>query len=171
MDVSVKRRLRLRPVTWSDKSLLEHWDSQPQVIAANPNERWNWQADLGHPTDWCRQYIAEHDGHPIGFVQIIDPAREESGFWGEAVPGLRAIDIWIGEPDQLGKGYGTTMMQLALAHCFAVAEVNAVLVDPLADNRRAHRFYERLGFHFLEQRRMGGDICWIYRLERHEWLG
>jgi aminoglycoside 6'-N-acetyltransferase len=35
----------------------------------------------------------------IGFVQIIDPAREESHYWGDAPGGLRAIDIWIGEAD------------------------------------------------------------------------
>ena len=62
--------------------------------------------------------IAELDGRPIGFVQIIDPAREESHYWGDAPGGLRAIDIWVGEADDLGKGYGTEIMKLALVRCF-----------------------------------------------------
>jgi aminoglycoside 6'-N-acetyltransferase len=38
------------------------------------------------------------------------------------------------------------MMELAFESCYADPAVTAILVDPLASNRRAHRFYERLGF-------------------------
>jgi aminoglycoside 6'-N-acetyltransferase len=102
----------------------------------------------------------------VGFVQIIDPAREESHYWGSVPGNLRAIDVWIGAEVDLGKGYGTEMMQLALARCFADPAVSAVLVDPLAVNRRAQRYYERVGFRFLERRRFGADDCCVYRLER-----
>ncbi|MCC5881944.1 MAG: acetyltransferase [Halomonas sp.] len=170
MEVSVKRRLRLRPATPEDRTLLERWDAEPHVIAANPNDKWEWQAELAHPVDWRQQFIAEREGLPIGFIQILNPARDDSGYWGEVSEDLRAIDIWIGEPDELGKGYGTTMMQLALAHCFSDPSVSAVVIDPLAENRRAQRFYERLGFRFVEQRQFGDDICCVYRLERPDWL-
>lgn len=110
--------------------------------------------------------IAEADGRPIGFVQIIDPAREDSRYWGDVAPDLRAIDLWIGEAAELGKGYGTQMMLLALDRCFTDPAVSAVLVDPLAANTRAHRFYERLGFRFVERRRFGRDDCFVYRLGR-----
>jgi RimJ/RimL family protein N-acetyltransferase len=73
-------------------------------------------------------------GRPIGFVQIIDPAREESHYWGDCEPNLRAIDIWIGEADCLNKGYGTQMMRLAIERCFADPSVTAILIDPLASN-------------------------------------
>ena len=33
------------------------------------------------------------------------------------------------------------MMRLALEHCFADARVTAIIIDPLASNVRAHRFY------------------------------
>jgi aminoglycoside 6'-N-acetyltransferase len=99
--------MNLRPVTTADLALLRHWDEQPHVIAAAPNDDWGWEIELNRSPDWREQLIAELDGRPIGFVQIIDPAREESHYWGEAPGGLRAIDIWIGEADELGKGYGT----------------------------------------------------------------
>ena len=54
-------------------------------------------------------------------------------------------------------------MQLALKRCFADPLVTAVLVEPLASNTHAHRFYERLGFQFVEQRRFGNDECFVYR--------
>jgi hypothetical protein len=44
--------------------------------------------------------------------------------------------------------------------------VTAILIDPLASNVRAHRFYERLGFRFVERRRFGDDDCVVYVLDR-----
>jgi aminoglycoside 6'-N-acetyltransferase len=158
--------MKLRPATPDDAALLRRWDEQPHVLASDPNDDWDWENELARAPDWREQLMAELDGRPVGFVQIIDPAREESRYWGEAEPDLRAIDIWIGAADDLGRGYGTTMMRLALARCFADPAVRAVLVDPLASNVRSHRFYERLGFRFVERRRFGEDDCFVYRLDR-----
>jgi aminoglycoside 6'-N-acetyltransferase len=108
-------------------------------------------------------------GRPIGCLQIIDPAEEESHYWGEVSANLRAIDIWIGEKDDLRKGYGTIMMTLALRHCFKNKAVTAVLTDPLATNKGAILFYESLGFQFVEPRTFGNSECLIYRLNRQEW--
>jgi aminoglycoside 6'-N-acetyltransferase len=161
--------MNLRPATAADLALLRHWDEQPHVIAASPNDDWGWEVELNRSPDWREQLIAELDGRPVGFVQIIDPAREESRYWGDVPPGLRAIDIWIGEADDLGKGYGTKIMKLVLGRCFSDPSVTAVLIDPLANNVRAHRFYERLGFHFVERRRFGDDDCLVYRFNRSDW--
>ncbi|CAA9572700.1 Acetyltransferase, GNAT family [uncultured Synechococcales cyanobacterium] len=161
--------LHLGSATAADLALLRHWDEQPHVITSDPNDDWNWEVELDRTPDWREQLIAEIDARPIGFVQIIDPAREESHYWGNVPADLRAIDIWIGEETDLGKGYGTQMMQLALARCFADPAVMAVLIDPLASNTRAHRFYERLGFQFVEHRRFGKDNCCVYRLNRADW--
>lgn len=162
--------MHLRTATPADLALLQHWDQQAHVIASDPNDDWHWETELDRTPDWREQWIAELEGRPIGFVQMIDPAREESHYWGEIAPNLRAIDIWIGEATDLGKGYGTKMMQLALARCFADLAVQAVLIDPLASNTRAHRFYERLGFKFVEPRQFGDDQCWVYRLDRADRL-
>lgn len=158
--------VRLRPATPADVPLLRRWDEQPHVIASDPNDDWRWEGELGVPRDWREQWVAEVDGRPVGYMEIIDPAREDSRYWGDVPAGLRAIDLWIGEPGDLGRGYGTQMMRLGLARCFAAPEVDAVLVDPLAGNVRAHRFYERFGFRFVEQRRFGEDECRVYRLDR-----
>lgn len=161
-----KPSMNLRPATLNDTPLLRYWDEQPHVIASDPNDDWQWEIELRRPPDWREQLIAEIAGRPVGFIQIIDPAREESRYWGDVSENLRAVDIWIGEATDLGKGYGTRMMELALARCLADPSVTAVLVDPLADNRRAHRFYERLGFRFVERRHFGSDDCFVFRLDR-----
>ena len=161
--------LRLRPGTLADAPLLRHWDEQPHVVESDPNDDWNWETELAEEHPWREQLIAELDGRPIGFMQIIDPALEETHCWGDVPRNLRALDIWIGEATDLGKGYGTQMMHLALARCFADRAVTAVLIDPLVSNTRAHVFYERLGFRVLERRMFGADDGLVMRLKRADY--
>lgn len=161
--------IKLRPANINDLMLLQHWDKQPHVLESGV-EDWEWETELGENPEWREQLIAELDGRQIGFMQIIDPFLEESHYWGaDVAPNLRAIDIWIGEAEDLGKGYGTIMMRLALEKCFAPSEITAVIIDPLASNTDAHRFYERLGFKFVERRQFGEDDCFVYSLERKDW--
>ncbi len=162
----------LRPATVDDVPLLTHWDQQPHVIAAtgdDPGADWSAEIAEAEGDDVVQHLIAEEAGRPIGVVQIIDPARERTHYWGECEPDLRAIDIWIGEAADLGRGHGTTMMRLALDRCFAPGEVRAVVIDPLASNTGARRFYARLGFAEVGPRRFGTDDCVVYRLDRSTW--
>lgn len=158
--------MKLRPATLADVPLLRRWDEAPHVIESDPNDDWQWETELDKDVPWREQLVAEADGRAIGFVQIIDPALEESHYWGDVPAGLRAIDIWIGEPDALGKGHGTQMMREAIARCFADPDVTAIIIDPLASNTGAIRFYERFGFTPVERRWFGEDDCLVMRLER-----
>lgn len=159
----------LRPATMDDLAVLQRWDEEPHVVESDPNDEWGWEQELAKNPAWRDQLMAELDGRPIGFIQIIDPALEDSHYWGDCADNLRAIDIWIGDASDLGRGFGTVMMRLALARCFAAANVEAVLIDPLSSNTRALRFYERLGFRFVEHRQFGLDHCAVYRFDRADW--
>lgn len=161
--------MKLREANIKDLDLLNQWDTNQHVIDSDPNDDWNWETELNRNPEWREQLMAEVDGRPIGFIQIIDPALEETKYWGECENDLRAIDIWIGDESDLGRGYGTTMMNLALERCFKDPKVKAVIIDPLYDNSRARVFYERLGFRFVEKRQFGLDECAVYRLDRHSW--
>ncbi|MCC5871742.1 MAG: acetyltransferase [Gammaproteobacteria bacterium] len=161
--------IALRPAGPDDLALLRHWDQQPHVIESDPDSDWGWETELARSPPWREQLIAEIDGRPLGFVQIIDPVQEESHYWGDVPAGLRAIDIWIGEATDLGRGYGSVMMRLAIERCFAAGDVEGILIDPLASNVRAHAFYRRFGFRFIERRWFGGDDCFVFRLDRSEY--
>jgi aminoglycoside 6'-N-acetyltransferase len=162
--------MRLRLATPVDAPLLRYWDTKPHVIAARGDDSFiDWNAELARKSEFDEWVIAEVDGRPIGVMQICDAAHEETHYWGDVEEGLGAIDIWIGEEADLGRGHGTTMMRLAIQRCFDQPAMKAVVIDPLASNTRAHRFYERLGFQFVERRTFGDDDCLVLRLDRAMW--
>jgi aminoglycoside 6'-N-acetyltransferase len=158
--------ITLRLATIHDLPTILYWDEQPHVLESDPDDDWHWETELKRFPAWREQLIAEKDGEPMGFVQIIDPHHEETHYWGNIEPNKRAIDIWIGEAQNLNKGYGTIMMQLAIERCFSQPEVTGILIDPLKTNIKAHRFYERLGFEFVEERVFNKDVCCVYELRR-----
>ena len=162
----------LRPARMDDIPALTRWDAMPHVVSATGDDDViDWAADIAADPPWREILLAENDGRALGVVQIIDPHVEDTHYWGEVPPNLRAIDIWIGEADDLGRGYGTQMMRLALDRCFSPPEVTAVLIDPLESNVAARRFYERMGFVAVGPRVFGTDHCMVYRLDRDAWGG
>lgn len=162
--------IALRTATIADLPLLSSWDEKPHVVESDPNDDWQWETELGRSVPWREQLIAELDGVPIGFVQILDPAEEETHYCGRVPANLRAIDIWIGEEAYLSKGHGTEIMKLAIDRCFRPPSVTAILIDPLVSNTRSHRFYQRLGFAPIERRSFGEDDCLVHLLDRAVWM-
>jgi len=61
------------------------------------------------------------------------------------------------------------MMHLAMERCFKNTTVKSILIDPLESNLDAIRFYERLGFQFVEKRAFGKSNCLVYEITRNNW--
>ncbi len=168
----MKPEITFRTATFDDLELLKYWDSQPHVIAAGIDEDWGWEEDLALESSHYRNLIAILRDKPIGVVQIIDPYLEETNYWGKDVASnLRAIDIWIGEAENLNKGYGTRMMELVFEYCFSDPKVEAIIIDPLVSNSAAIRFYKRLGFEFVEYRTFDRHECMVLRYNRSRYEG
>ena len=158
--------ITLRAATINDLQLLRYWDTKKHVIACDPDTDWDWEKELKRCPKWREQLIAELNDEPIGFIQIIDPDKEETHYWGDIGPFKKAMDIWIGEEYNLNKGYGTIIMKLAIQRCLSNPAIDGILIDPLKSNRKAHRFYERLGFEFVEERVFDAIPCYIFELTR-----
>jgi len=162
------KRLSYKLADLSDLDTLRYWDTLPHVIAASDDD-WGWEITLLERPIWREQWMVLLDEDPLGFIQIIDPAEEKTHYWGAIGPNYRAIDIWIGPPEFLGQGYGTQMMRWALDRCFADPNVHTVLIDPLATNVKAQRFYKKIGFLFFENRIFDGDDCCVFQLTRNQY--
>jgi aminoglycoside 6'-N-acetyltransferase len=87
-------KIALLPSTLSDLSLLRMWDAKAHVIAATgPRGGLEWETELPRAVAWRELLITEQDGHAVAVLQIIDPALEETHYWGDVGPDLRAIDM------------------------------------------------------------------------------
>ncbi len=159
----------LRRAQLSDVPTLERWDQAEHVRAVSGDDGpWDWPNEIAVP--WQEVWICEVGTRPIGVVIVLDASAEPSNYWGREserpCPGTYAIDIWIGEIDALGCGYGTIMMKHAIARAFDAHDAHTLVIDPLADNRRAIDFYRRLGFVEVGPRRFGTDDCLVLELLR-----
>jgi len=171
-------RVTLRRATPEDARWLDLWDKDADVIACSTDdphatvafEDTDWHEELAAQDEYSQWLIGELDGRPIGALQICDPHLETTHYWGDIPPNLRAIDIWIGAPEDRGRGFGAEMMRLALESCFADSRVTGIVIDPLASNERAHRFYRRMGFKPIGRRSFGRDDCLIHELTRGDWF-
>lgn len=176
----------LRDATPDDIATLERWDRDPVVLAAHGHTTQEPDADWVEEFDFIQRFgsdvwelliaVVRDDSddrpaseRPIGVIRIIDPEQEPTGYWAPAEPNLKAIDIWIGEPDARGQGFGTAMMTSALDRCFGSRSTTAVVIDPLASNERAIRFYRRVGFVPVGPRRFDDDDCLVMRIDRESW--
>lgn len=92
--------------------------------------------------------LIELSGRPIGYIQFYpwdaeEPEMREMGFdlpaeyWG--------IDILIGEPDHLNRGFGSRAVSLISRYLVEQRGAAGVALVVARDNVRAQRAYERAG--------------------------
>lgn len=91
-------------------------------------------------------FLAVAGGRPIGYLQIYHANPDE--FWaGHELPRETfGLDLFIGEADALGQGWGPRFIRLALRRLFAMPAVARVQIDPDPTNEVAIRAYEKSGF-------------------------
>jgi RimJ/RimL family protein N-acetyltransferase len=146
--------LTFRPLSLRDLPVLHDWLSRPHVVewwGAPPTLR-DLVADYdpaiaGKVSDQCFLVLA--DGVAIGFVQSYVPIEcQHDGWWlDEHDPGVRGIDQFLANAEQLGQGLGTAIVRAFVAQLFANPAVTRIQVDPAQGNERAIRSYEKAGFH------------------------
>ena len=56
------------------------------------------------------------------------------------------LGIFIGEKSYWDQGYGTEVLQLVLQHAFATLNLHRIFLRVFADNQRAIKVYEKIGF-------------------------
>jgi AacA4 family aminoglycoside N(6')-acetyltransferase len=146
-----------RPLTPADLSLLHEWLGRPHVT-----EWWGPAPSLAEveaeyrpltgDQSTTRAYVALGDAQPIGYIQSYVALGSGDGWWtDERDPGVRGIDQFLANPEQLGRGLGSTMIRAFVERLFADPAVTRVQTDPSPDNRRAIRCYEKAGFRAVRE--------------------
>jgi len=131
-------RTSLRPTTDDDLDLLAGWLADPEVY------RW-WEgrplsreevADLytGRRRPEVEPFVIEADGVPVGYLQCWRGTETSGG-----------IDLFL-VPDARGQGLGPDAARAASSFLLDQRGWTEVTVDPVVDNLRAIRAFERAGF-------------------------
>lgn len=148
--------LALRRLTPADAPLLAKWLSDPRVL--------EYYEGRDHPFDEAAirakfiarnesaitQCVVLHQGAPLGYVQFYPLDAADLAEYAYP-PGLRAfgMDLFIGEPEQWGRGLGTRLVAGVVGHLIAAHGAQRVTLDPHVDNPRAIRCYEKAGFRIV----------------------
>jgi AacA4 family aminoglycoside N(6')-acetyltransferase len=145
--------LRLRPMGESDLPLLHRWLNEPHVVEWWGGERPTLEQVRRHylprvlARENVRPYIATLDGEPFAYAQSYGAVDAGDGWWeDETDPGVRGIDQFIGCPELLGLGLGTTLVRALVDLRFSDPAVTRIQTDPAPSNHRAIRCYEKAGF-------------------------
>jgi len=145
-------RIEFRPLRKEDLPLLLEWLNRPHVA-----EWWHDEGSLVEleaeyfppvesPGD-ARPYIAYAGERPVGYIQSYVAADFGTGWWpGQHDHGVLGIDQFLTDPNDLGRGLGTALVERFTAFLFEDPAVIRIVVDPLPTNRRAIRCYEKAGF-------------------------
>lgn len=93
---------------------------------------------------------------PIGYIQCVDlhcyystHPDAKSTYYATEPEGTYCVDVFIGEPSCLNKGYGSIIVKKFTNWLMHWPEVKKILIDPSTENKRAIRCYEKAGFVFI----------------------
>ena len=140
-------RVRLRPPTREDHTLLYDWYNDPDRVA--PYDRFSASSyeDLlgelaaapGDPASLAARYIVERrsDGRSIGMVGHYT-----------AHPVLSIVDVWyvLGDPAARGQGFGREAVGLLVTELFRTLTVERIGATCDDENVPSARLLEGLGF-------------------------
>jgi RimJ/RimL family protein N-acetyltransferase len=172
-------RVFLRPLEAADAELYRRWraDAEPMGLAG-----WGDPAPMGLPQVEARiERLAKEQGddiydfliclladeRPIGEVMLMEIDRRS---------GSAELGIFIGEPEEWGKGYGTDAITALLGFGFGELRLERIWLEVWTENDRARRAYEKAGFVYEATLRndryeggrfTSGDVMSILR---DEWL-
>ena len=149
--------LVFRPLRPTDLPTLHEWLTRPHVA-----EWWQptpsfaeLEAEFGEHfagISGVTPYIVLSDGSPIGYIQSYTAMGSGDGWWtDERDPGVRGIDQFLANAEDLGRGLGSLMVRTFVDGLFADPEVITVQTDPSPENNRAIRAYAKAGFRPLRE--------------------
>jgi aminoglycoside 6'-N-acetyltransferase len=134
-----------RSLVAGDLAMIQRWLETPEVVRwwGDPDEQFALlSGDLDHPD--MDQFIVTLDEHPFGYIQCY-PLSTWNQCFGIQPAATRGIDQFIGEPDMIGRGHGSSFIR-QFVDALLASGVPRVVTDPDPGNGRAVRAYAKAGF-------------------------
>jgi RimJ/RimL family protein N-acetyltransferase len=112
------------------------------------------------PEEGLERFILVETGatgeRPVGFFQYYELPDDIIG-----------IDQFIGDENYIDRGIGTETIRLFTDMIWKKRSPSSIILDPLPENKRAIRCYEKVGFRYYEtMQNADGTRAYMMRLER-----
>ena len=154
MEIIKEKEISLRLLKEQDKNLLLKWLTDERVLNFWEGKSAVFDLDritedfYGEENVEVIRTIIEYQGQAIGYLQMykLDNEALEEYSYQSTNKVIYGIDQFIGEPEYWNKGIGTKFMRLVLQYLTNSKGAEIVILDPHADNPRAIRCYEKVGF-------------------------
>lgn len=135
--------MKIRKIEPGDSENIVRWRNQPfvlenfldrQKLTVEKHNEWYEKMVLSGKV---HQFIIVENGRDIGsvFLKNVDFDNFKAEF-----------GIFIGEKEYIGRGYGTTAANLICEYAFSTLHLHKIYLRVLADNLRAIKSYEKVGF-------------------------
>lgn len=145
MERLESERIILRPITADDTADILRWRNSPHVmdhfIIREPlteeiHRRW-LEEKVAKGLSEQFIIVLKENGKAIGtqYYQRIDREKLSAEF-----------GIFIGEKDEMGKGYGPEVLELAIKHARDDMGLKSIELRVIADNEAAYKLYSGHGF-------------------------
>lgn len=177
MSIIYGKRVRLRGVERSDLEKFVVWINDPEVTAglalflpmsSVDEEKW-FESAMQRPQEEKPLVIDMKDGTDWRLI------GNSSFFAFDWVARSAEVGIMIGDKTVWNQGYGRETMNLLLRHGFETLNLNRIYLRVYAENKRAIRVYEKVGFVHEGRMRQAGykngeysDVLYMSVL-REEW--
>ncbi|GLZ43426.1 GNAT family N-acetyltransferase [Actinokineospora sp. NBRC 105648] len=138
--------VRLRPIEPEDADPMWRWHNDPDAM--------RWMTE-GYPESLAqlRKRLADFPPNSYSRVRFAVETLDEGRFVGVVVlrdaepeSGRAEVDIYFGDADARGKGYGTEALRLLCRWGFHNMRLHAIQLYVVVDNVAAVRVYEKVGF-------------------------
>ena len=153
-ELITEGKIRLRELEESDKPILLKWLTDERILNFWEGKSSVFDMDRINAEYYCKEEveviraIIEFEGQSIGYVHMynLDKTLMEEYEYPITDKVVYGIDQFIGEPEFWNRGIGTGFMKLVLKYLTDEKNADIVILDPHADNPRAIRCYEKVGF-------------------------
>jgi RimJ/RimL family protein N-acetyltransferase len=138
--------VRLRAIEPADAEAMWRWGQDAEVV--------RWMYD-GYPQSLAqvRRGLEERKRNTYGDAMFGIEARGDGKLIGavrlrDAQPetGCAELDIYLGEKDYWGQGYGTDAMRTICRYGFDTMRLHKITLEVVTQNHAAHHIYLKVGF-------------------------
>lgn len=154
-----KQNIKIRELTSNDFQLMLKWLTDERVLEfyGGRDKKYTLESITKHYTkkwqDEIIRVIIEYNDNPIGYGQIYKMYDELyiEYQYPKSNNIVYGMDQFIGETDYWNKGIGTEYIKMILEFLKEEKNADAVILDPIKNNSRAIRCYEKAGFKIIKE--------------------